>query len=149
MRKKLDSKVSSIDKHFIIVIFPRINGKYLFIITLRCESRFFSRSSSIHKYNARSSAMGNYYVNESPLGLKLNSFVNFGTRLWNYLHPDWRALTKRPFKKQIRKFLFTVLEAENACVDVYCVITKWIIIINTSVNFILDQLLYSLFAIIL
>ena len=69
--------------------------------------KLFNRSSNIHKYNTRSSAMGNYYVSGSGLSLQLKSFVNFGTRLWNSLHPDWHALTKRPFKKRIRKFLLT------------------------------------------
>ena len=76
--------------------------------------KLFNQSSSIHKYNTRSSAMGNYYVNESRLSLQLKSLTNFGRRLWNSLHPDWRVLTKRPFKKRIRKFLFTVPGVEDA-----------------------------------
>ena len=84
----------------------------------------FNRSSNIHKYNTRSSAMGNYYVSESRLSLQLKSFVNFGTRLWNSLHPDWRALTKRLFKKRKRKFLLTVIGVEDAYVDAYSLITK-------------------------
>ena len=74
------------------------------------------------KYNTRSSAMGNYYVRESRLSLY--SFANFGTRIWNSLHPDWRLLAKRPFKKRIRKFLLTVLGTEDAYVDAYSLITK-------------------------
>ena len=64
--------------------------------------KLFNRSSNMQKYNTRSSAMGNYYVSESLLSLQLKSFVNFGTRLWNSLHSDWRALTKRPFNQRIR-----------------------------------------------
>ena len=76
--------------------------------------KLFNQSSSIHKYNTRSSAMGNYYVTESRLSLQLKSLTNFGRRLWNSLHPDWHILTKRPFKKRIRKFLFTVPGVEDA-----------------------------------
>ena len=34
------------------------------------------------------------------------------------------ALTKRPFKKRIRKFLFTVLGVEDAYFDAYSLIMK-------------------------
>ena len=61
--------------------------------------------------------MGNYYVSESRLSLQLMSFANFGTRLWNSLHPDGRALTKSPLNKRIRKFLLTVLGVKDAYVD--------------------------------
>ena len=86
--------------------------------------KLFNRSSNMQKYNTRSSAMGNYYVSESRLSLQLKSFVNFGTRLWNSLHSDWRALTKRPFNQRIRKFQRTVLGVEDAYVDPYSFITK-------------------------
>ena len=68
--------------------------------------------------------MGNYYVRESRLSLQFKSFANFGTRLWNSLHPDWRALTKKPFKKRIRKFLLTELGVEDAYFDACSLITK-------------------------
>ena len=86
--------------------------------------KLFNRSSNINKYNTWSSAMSNYYISESRLTLQLKSFVKIGTRLWNSLHPDYRALTKRPFKKRIRKFLLTVLGVEDAYVDAYSLITK-------------------------
>ena len=86
--------------------------------------KLFNRSSSIYKYNTRSSATGNYYVSESRISLQIKSFVNFGTRLSNSLHPDWRALKKGPFKKRIRKFLLTVLGIEDANVDAYSLVTK-------------------------
>ena len=35
--------------------------------------------------------MGNYYVSESRLSLQLESSANFGTRLWNSLHPERRV----------------------------------------------------------
>ena len=54
--------------------------------------------------------------------MKLKSFPAFGTRLWNCVHPDWRKLTKRPFKRKIHKLLLTVLEIEDYYVDAHSVI---------------------------
>ena len=51
------------------------------------------------------------------------SFPAFpGTRLWNCLHPDWRKLTKRAFKRKIHKLLLTVLEIEDYYVDAHSLI---------------------------
>ena len=54
--------------------------------------------------------------------MKLKSFPAFGARLWNCLHPDWRKLTKRAFKRKIHKLLLTVLEIENYYVDAHSLI---------------------------
>ena len=48
-------------------------------------------------YNTRFSSAENVYVQKS--------FSEFGTRLWNCLHPDWCKLTKRTFKRKIHKLL--------------------------------------------
>ena len=55
--------------------------------------------------------------------MELKSFPAFGTRLWNCLHPDWRKLTKREFKRKIHKLLPTVLEIEDYYVDAHSLIT--------------------------
>ena len=68
--------------------------------------------------------MSKYFVSEWQLSLPLKSFANFGTRIWNSLHPDWCALTKKPFQKRIRKFLLTVVRVGDAYVDVYSLITN-------------------------
>ena len=54
--------------------------------------------------------------------MKLKSFPTFGTRLWNCVHPDWRKLTKRAFKRKIHKLLLTVLEIEDYYVDAHSLI---------------------------
>ena len=61
-------------------------------------------------YNRRFSCAGNLFVQKSRLHINLTSFPAFGTRLWNCLHPDWRKLTKRAFKRKIHKLLLTVIE---------------------------------------
>ena len=65
---------------------------------------------------------------KSRLHIKLKSFPAFGTRLWNCLHPDWRKLSKRAFKRKIHKLLLTVLEIEDYYVDAHSLILN----LNTS-----------------
>ena len=57
-------------------------------------------------------------------GRELN-LAAFGTRLWNCLHPDWRKLTKRAFKRKIHKLLLTVLEIEDYYVDAHSLILNF------------------------
>ena len=82
----------------------------------------------IHAYNTSFSCADNLFVQKSRLHIKLKSFTAFGTRLWNCLHPDWRKLTKRAFKRKIHKMLLTVLEIEDYYVDAHSLILN----LNTS-----------------
>ena len=88
----------------------------------------FIHSSDVHVYNTRFSCADNLFVQKSRLHTKLKSFPAFGTRLWNCLHPDWRKLTKRAFKRKIHKLLLTVLEIEDYYVDARSLISN----LNTS-----------------
>ena len=84
----------------------------------------FIHSSDVHVYNTRISCADNLFVQKSRLHMKLKSFPAFGTRLWNCLHPDWRKLTERAFKRKIHKLLLTVLEIEDYYVDAHSLILK-------------------------
>ena len=88
----------------------------------------FIHSSDIHAYNTCFSCADNLFVQKCRLHIKLKSFPAFGTRLWNCLHPDWRKLTKRAFKRKIHKLLLTVLEIEDYYVDANSLILN----LNTS-----------------
>ena len=88
----------------------------------------FIHASDVHAYNTRFSGADNLFVQKSRLNMKLQSFPAFGTRLWNCIHPDWRKLTKRAFKRKIHKLLLTVLEIEDYYVDAHSVILN----LNTS-----------------
>ena len=88
----------------------------------------FIHASDVHAYNTRLSGADNLFVQKSRLNMKLKSFPAFGTRLWNCVHPDWRKLTKRAFKRKIHKLLLTVLEIEDYYVDAHSVILN----LNTS-----------------
>ena len=88
----------------------------------------FIHTSDVHAYTTRFSGADNLFVQISRLNMKLKSFPAFGTRLWNCVHPDWRKLTKRAFKRKIHKLLLTVLEIEDYYVDAHSVILN----LNTS-----------------
>ena len=90
-----------------------------------CNIRqLFIHSSHIHAHNTRSSSTKNFFIQESRLRVKLKSFSAFGARLWNCLHPDWRKLTKRAFKRKLHKLLLTVLGIEDYYVDAHSLILK-------------------------
>ena len=92
--------------------------------TLQNICELFIHSSDIHVYSTCFFCAENLFVQKSRLYMKLKSFPAFGTRLWNYLHPDWRKLTKRAFKRKINKLLPTVLEIEDYYVDAHSLILK-------------------------
>ena len=79
-------------------------------------------ASDVRAYNTFFSFADNLFVQKSRLNMKLKSFPTFGTRLWNCVHPDWRKLTKRAFKRKIHKLLLTVLEIEDYYVDAHSLI---------------------------
>ena len=78
----------------------------------------------------RFSFADNLFVQKSRLHMKLKSFPAFGTRLWNCLHPDWRKLTKRTFKRKIHKLLLTIYETEDYYVDAHSLILN----LNTRIE---------------
>ena len=82
----------------------------------------FIHSSDAHAYNTRFSCANNLFVQKSRLHMKLKPFPAFGRRLCNCLHPDWRKLTKRAFKRKIHKLLLTVLEIQDYYVDAHFLI---------------------------
>ena len=96
--------------------------------TPRNIHELFFHSFDVHAYNTRFSSAENFYVQKSRLHVKLKSFSAFGTKLLNCLHPDWRKLTERAFKRKIHKLLLTVLGIEVYYVDAHSLILKF----NTS-----------------
>ena len=84
----------------------------------------FIHSSDVHVYNTHFSCADNLFVQKSRshVHMKLKSFPAFGMRLWNFLHPDWRKLTKRAFKRKIHKLHLTVLEIEDYYGDAHSLI---------------------------
>ena len=66
-----------------------------------------------------------FFVQKSRLHVKPKSFPAFGKRLWNCLHPDWRKLTKRAFKRKIHKLLLTIQGIEDYYVDAHSLILNF------------------------
>jgi len=87
-----------------------------------CE--LFTGSFNVHLDNTRFAAAKNLYVNAVILNVNLKYFSSFGTRLWKFLHSDWRKLTKRLFKRQTRESLLTVLGTEDDYVNVHSLVLK-------------------------
>ena len=67
-----------------------------------CE--LFNCSSGLHSYNTRFSDVDNLYVNESRLGIQLNSLSILGAKLWNCLKPDYANLGKYLLKTKFTNF---------------------------------------------
>ena len=86
--------------------------------TPRNIRQLFIHSSEVHAHNTRSSSKKKFYIQESRLRVKFKSFSAFGARLWNCLHPDWRKLTQRAFKRKL-------LGIEDYYVDVHSLILKF------------------------
>ena len=90
-----------------------------------CNIRqLFIDSSDVHAHNTRSSSTKNFFIQDSRLRVKLNSFSSLGARLWNCLQPDLRKLTKRAFKRKLHKLLLTALGIEDYYVDAHSLMLK-------------------------
>ena len=74
---------------------------FLLVLHLRNIRKLFIHSSDVYAYNTRFSCADNLFAQKSRLHMKLKFFPASGSRLWNCLHPDWRKLTKRAFKRKI------------------------------------------------
>ena len=92
---------------------------------LFCRSSQQGRTDISCQGNRRFMLFNFTYVQKSRLHMKLKSFPPFGTKLWNCLHPDWRKLTKRAFKRKIHKLLLTLLEIEDDYVDAHSLILNF------------------------
>ena len=89
---------------------------------------FYINLMSMHTTHVSHEQIIFLVIQKSRSHMKLNSFPAFGTRLWNCLHPDWRMLTKRAFKRKTHKLFLTVLEIEDYYVDAHSLILN----LNTS-----------------
>ena len=62
----------------------------------------FQDISNIHSYNTWSSALHNFYTQNSRLSIQLNSFSRIGTKIWNEMPQTLRNLSKHDFKRKIK-----------------------------------------------
>ena len=78
----------------------------------------FTKTSSVHSYNTRSSASENFYIKASRLEIQKNAFSRMGAKLWNEIPSSLRELPKKSFKLRIKNKLLSVLEDENSFFEV-------------------------------
>ena len=56
---------------------------------------------------------GKFYVKNSRLEIQNNSFSRLGVKLWNKIPSYISNLSKKAFKRVLRKSLFDILEMED------------------------------------
>ena len=84
----------------------------------------FTKLSSVHSYNTRSSTSDNFYIKASRLEIQKNAFSRIGAKLWNEIPSSPRKLPKKSFKLRIKNKLLSVLEDEDSFIEVRRIISK-------------------------
>ena len=84
----------------------------------------FTKTTSVHAYNTRSSTSENFYIKASRLEIKKNAFSRMGAKLWNEIPSSLRELPKKSFKLRIKNKLLSVLEDEDSFIDICRIISK-------------------------
>ena len=84
----------------------------------------FTKTSSVHSYNTRSSTSDNFYIKASRLEIQKNAFSRIGAKLWNQIPSSLRKLPKKSFKLRIKNKLLSVLEDEDSFIEVRRIISK-------------------------
>ena len=78
----------------------------------------FTKTSSVHSYNTRSSTSNNFYIKPSKLEIQKNAFSRIGAKLCNEIPSSLRELPKKSFKLRIKNILLSVLEKEDSFIEV-------------------------------
>ena len=84
----------------------------------------FQLTSSVHRYNTRSSTSQNYYLKRSNLEIQRKSFSRIGAKLWNEIPASIRNLPKHLFKKELRSVLLKILETADDYLDIKSIISR-------------------------
>ena len=84
----------------------------------------FQLTSSVHRYNTRSSTSQNYYLKRSNLEIQRKSFSRIGAKLWNEIPASIRNLPKHLFKKELRSVLLKILETADDYLDIESIISR-------------------------
>ena len=84
----------------------------------------FTKVSSVHSYNTRSSTSDNFDIKASRLEIQKNGFSRIGAKLWNEIPSSPRKLPKKSFKLRIKIKLLSVLEDEDSFTEVRRIISK-------------------------
>ena len=86
--------------------------------------KLFSRISSVHTYNTRSSTFAHFYTKESRLNVKRNAFSRVGVKIWNGIPQILKERPKTAFKRPLKAMLLVILQTEDSYIDVDTIIVK-------------------------
>ena len=78
----------------------------------------FSRTSSIHSYNTRSSTSENFYIKKSRLDVQKDAFSRVGAKIWNEIPNYLKKLSKKAFKKELKEKLLEILKNEDSYIGI-------------------------------
>ena len=73
----------------------------------------FTKLSSVHSYRTRSVTNENYYVEQVRTENMKQAFSISGALIWKSIPLSMKTLTKNPFKSELRRKLFEILEKED------------------------------------
>ena len=85
----------------------------------------FSRTSSIHSYNTRSSTSENFYIKKSRLDVQKDAFSRVGAKIWNEIPNYLKKLSKKAFKKELKEKLLDILKNEDSYIGTPTIISKF------------------------
>ena len=86
--------------------------------------KLFSRISSVHTYNTRSSTFAHFHTKESRINVKQNSFSRVGVKVWNGIPQILKERPKTAFKRRLKVMLLVILQTEDSYIDVDTIIVK-------------------------
>ena len=85
--------------------------------------RLFTKTSNIHTHATRSSTSQHYYVKNSRPNVLKNAFSRVGVKTWNDIPYELKKLSKKLFKKELKKSLLEILKTEDSYIE-FTVITR-------------------------
>ena len=85
----------------------------------------FSRTSSIHSYNTRSSTSEKFYIKKSRLDVQKDALSWVGAKIWNEIPNYLKKLSKKAFKKELKEKLLDILKNEDSYIGTPTIISKF------------------------
>ena len=87
-------------------------------------SNLFSKITSVHSYNTRSSTSEHFFTQQSACNIQSKAFSRVGVKIWNGIPTRLKNVSRNCFKKTIRTKLIEILETENSYADIDTLINK-------------------------
>ena len=78
-----------------------------------------------HFYSTCSSSSGNYYISNSRVNQKNDSFSIRGAKIWNSIPENLRNSSKSLSKEKVHAILLKILEAQDSYADLNTIISDF------------------------